>query len=244
MNGARDEIVAALRQHGERTIAQLAEAVGITPAALRRHLDILAGEGMVEHRAVRQATGRPFFLYRLSERAQEAASDYPRLLERFVTEVATLGREEIASKDGRDLLETVFGHMSEHLAADYQDRVHGETLSERLDSLTEALRDEGLVERWEERPDGYHLSTSLCPHRRAAVLTPGLCSAEARAIASLLGAAVEQTGRLVDGAPLCEYLVRGEPSRDWTIPIEEISDSSRSGRARSASAEQQGEASA
>src|SRR5689334_17159730 len=125
MKGTRGEIVALLRARGECTVAELAEAVGIAPAALRRHLDILAGEGTVEYRAVRQATGRPYYAYRLTERAREAAaSGYPRLLERLVTEMAALGAEETTAKDGHDLLETVFSHMSEHLADDYRDRVH------------------------------------------------------------------------------------------------------------------------
>ena len=209
MKGTRGEIVALLRQRGESTVAELAEQVGIAPAALRRHLEILIGEGTVEYRAVKQPTGRPYFAYRLTERAREAAANgYPRLLERLVTEVAALGREETAAKDGRDLLETVFGHMSDHLADDYRDRVRGATLEERVDSLTDALRDEGIVERWEKREDGYHLSTSGCPHRRAALIAHGLCSSEARAIASLLGAEVELVGSVVDGAPHCEYLVK------------------------------------
>ena len=209
MKGTRGEIVALLRQRGECTVAELAEQLGIAPAAVRRHLEILTGEGTVQYRAVRQPTGRPFFAYRLTERARDAAvNGYPRLLERLVTEVAALGREEMAAKDGRELLETVFGRMSEHLAAEYRGQVRGETVEERVSSLTEALRDEGIVERWEKREDGYHLSTSICPHRRAALAAHSLCSSEARAIALLLGADVEQVGRMVDGAPLCEYVVK------------------------------------
>lgn len=209
MKGTRGQIVSLLRQRGECTVTELAGAIGIAPAALRRHLDILEAEGTVEYRPVKQAAGRPYHAYRLTAQAREAAANgYPRLLERLVAEVSALSPEEIAAKDGRDLLATVFGHMSEHLAEDYRDRVRGESLEERVRSLTEALRDEGIVERWEKRDDGYHLSTGVCPHRRVAVMAHDLCSAEARAIARLLGAEVEQVGRVVDGAPVCEYVVR------------------------------------
>ena len=209
MKGTRGTIVALLRQRGECTVAELAQEVNIAPAALRRHLEILAGEGTVEYRAVKQPTGRPYFAYRLTERArEEAVNAYPRLLERLVAEVAALDREQTAAKDGHELLATVFDNMSAHLADDYRARVHGETLEERVSSLTEALRDEGIVERWEKQPDGYHLLTTACPHRRAALAAHGLCSSETRAIALLLGTEVEQVGRVVDGAPVCEYLVK------------------------------------
>src|SRR3712207_6468656 len=102
MKGTRGAIVALLRQRGECTVAELADEVNVAAAALRRHLEILAGEGTVEYRAVKQATGRPYFAYRLTERArEEAVNAYPRLLERLVAEVAALDREQTAAKDGR-----------------------------------------------------------------------------------------------------------------------------------------------
>jgi len=209
MKGTRGEIVELLRARGECTVAALAEAVGIAPAALRRHLEILAGEGMVEYRTVKQATGRPFYAYRLTEQAREiAAANYPRILERLVTEMVALGTAETADKDGHAILDTVFGHMADQLAADYRDRVHGDSMEERVSSLTLALRDEGIVERWEKRADGFHLTTSGCPHTRAARAAHSLCASEAQAISLLLGTEVEQLGRVVDGAACCEYLVK------------------------------------
>jgi len=220
MKGTRDEIISLLRHKPEWSVVELAERLEIAPAATRRHLEILAAEGMVEHRAVRQSTGRPYFAYRLSEQAREAAATgYPRLLERFVSGVAALGPETTTmARDGQGLLNAVFGQMSASLAADYRERVRGDTVAERVESLTAALRDEGLVDSWEKRPDGFHLATHVCPHRRAAQMVSGLCTAEARAIEELLGAHVEQTARLVEGAPFCEYLVRDTVERPDPAP--------------------------
>jgi predicted ArsR family transcriptional regulator len=209
VKGTRDEIVALLREGGECTVATLAGSLGIAPAAVRRHLEILAGEGTVEHRAVRQPAGRPYFAYRLTERALARETDaYPRLLERLVGEVAALDRAQLHGKDGRALLATVFDNMGEHLARDYASRVRGESLEERAASLTEALRDEGIIERWSRAEDGIHLATSACPHRRAAQAAPALCESEARLLTTLLGSEVVPIARLVDGAPVCEYVVK------------------------------------
>ncbi len=209
MKGTRGEIVALLRARGECTVADLAGAVAIAPAAVRRHMEILAGEGTVEYRAVRQATGRPYFAYRLTEQARESeAHTYPRLLERMVTEVAALSAGQTAGMDGRDLLATVFDRMSDHLADDYRERVHGESMEERVSSLTEALRDEGIVERWQKADDGYHLTTSACPHRRAAIASTSLCDSEVKLLSTLLGTDVMPVARLVEGGLTCDYLVK------------------------------------
>ena len=205
MKGTRGQIVELLRQRGELSIAELCEELDIAAPALRRHLDILAGEGTVEYRAVKQATGRPYFAYRLTEQALEAAATgYPRLLERLIREAAAL-----PDGSGRALLESLLERMSDHLADDYRSRVRGNTVAERARSVTEALRGEGILEDWEQREDGIHLFNTACPHRRAAVAAEGsLCASERRAIALLLGEEVDQVSRMVDRNACCEYVIR------------------------------------
>ena len=205
MKGRRGQMVELLRQRGELSVAELSEELDIAAPALRRHLEILASEGTVEYRAVKQATGRPYFAYRLTEQAHEAAATgYPRLLERLIHEAAAM-----PDGSGRVLLESLLERMSDHLAEDYRSRVRGKTVAERARSLTEALRGEGILEDWEQREDGIHLFNSTCPHRRAAVAAEGsLCASERRAIALLLGEEVDQVSRMVDRNGCCEYVIR------------------------------------
>jgi predicted ArsR family transcriptional regulator len=206
MVGTRAQIVELLRRHGELTVAALSRELGIAAPALRRHLDILAAEGMVAYRTVKQAAGRPYFRFYLTEQAQEAASTgYARLLERLVVDAAALPAGDGSS---RAMLDLLLDRLADHLAEDYRSRVHGNTLEERVRSLTEALRSEGILDQWERREDGIHLYNAACPHRRAALAAHELCGSERRAIAKLLGEDVDQIGRMVDGQSCCEYVVR------------------------------------
>jgi predicted ArsR family transcriptional regulator len=206
VKGTRAQIVELLRRRRELTVAALCEELGIAAPALRRHMDILAAEGTVAYRSVRQGAGRPYFAYRLTEQAQEAASTgYARLLERMIEHAAAL---PAGDGSGRAMLEMLLEGLSDHLAEDYRSRVRGETLEERVRSVTEALRAEGLLDQWETREDGIHMFNVACPHRRAAMATHDLCGSERRAIALLLGEEVDQVGRMVDGQSCCEYVVR------------------------------------
>jgi predicted ArsR family transcriptional regulator len=203
IKSTRDQVLELLRQHGDMTIAALAERLGIALPAVRRHLDILTSEGLVDYRTVRQHTGRPYFEYFLTDRARErAANGYPRLVERLLREVSALGEGE-----GQRLLETILERMSEHLVEEHRGQVTGSTLEERVASLVAALADEGIVDDFEVREDGVHLTNTLCPHRRAALASEGLCRSEQRAIAMLLDAPVEQVSRIADGKPRCEYII-------------------------------------
>lgn len=217
MKDTRTRIVDLLRQQTELSVAELAEQLEIAAPAVRRHLDILVAEGMIEYRAVKQPTGRPFFAYRLTEQAQEAAATgYARLLERLIRDAAAMPAGE--GESHRALLDTLLERMADHLTEDYRGRVRGETLEEQVQALTRALQAEGLLDRWEAREDGsIHLINSTCPHRRAAMAAHELCSSEQRVIARLLGRDVEQVGRMVDGHPCCEYVVRPQPGQLVTI---------------------------
>jgi predicted ArsR family transcriptional regulator len=206
VKGTRGEIIELLRRQGEMTVHSLMEHLELAPAALRRHLDILAGEGTVEFRAVKQATGRPHYLYRLTEAARERLSTgYPRLTERLIEEAALL-----PSRAGRrvPLIDTLFDGISDRLVADHKSQVRGANLRDRVDSLTEALRGEGILEDWTKQADGYHLYNGSCPYHRAARASSGrCCDSERRAIALLLDTEVEQVGRIAEGGACCEYIV-------------------------------------
>ncbi len=204
MKGTRGQIIELLRRQRELSIAELSDAVAIAVPAVRRHLEILAGEGLVEYRSVKQPAGRPFFAYRLTEQARESpASGYARLLERMLMDAAAM-----PDNAGRALLDTLLERMSQHLAEEYRSRIHGETLEERVSSLIDALHSEGILERWERRDDGIHLLNDDCPYRRAAMAAHEVCDSERRAISLLLGEEVDQIGRMVDGHACCEYIVR------------------------------------
>jgi len=210
VKGTRGEIVELLRRHGELTVHGFMEHLPMAAAALRRHLESSIGAATVELRSVKQSTGRPYYVDRLSEQARERlAAGYPRLMERLILEAATL---RAPVENGERGLEGLFNGVSDRLGAEHRPKVWGETLEQRVDSLTVALREEGILENWSQREDGYHLFNSSCPHHRAARASSGLCcSSERRAIALLLDTDVEQVGRIAEGRPVCEYIVHTTP---------------------------------
>lgn len=205
MKSTRAVVLDLLRRNGELSITALAAQLGIAPPAVRRHLDILAGAALVDYRAVRQHTGRPYFVYFLTERARERQeTGYPRLAERLMRELNALDE---GNDEGHRVMEALLERMSEHLAEEHRGQVTGSTLEERVASLTEALHEEGILDQFENREDGVHLLNLSCPYRRAAVANSALCHAEQRAISLLLDRDVRQIGRIADGQPRCEYVV-------------------------------------
>lgn len=205
----RDRILILLRSKGEATVAELAEALELSPGGVRRHLDGLRAEGLVDARMLRGGVGRPSFAFFLTEQAEERTpASYSRLLSRMFQRLVELKESDLRGRDGLQVLASVFEGVAREVARDHRLEVEGPTLEQRVAQASRALQAEGILDRWGREADGYHLLNSTCPYRRAAQASPAPCQADRLAIELLLGAPVEQIGRLVDGSPCCEYVVR------------------------------------
>ena len=191
-----------LAARGEATVAEIAGELGMNQANIRRHLEVMRAESLIDVTIRRHEIGRPSYVYRLTERAEEMNAHYPRLVNRMVRRIGAL------PDGGKELLSQVFDGVADDIAGVYRSQVNGATVRERVMQTSEALKDEGIVDHWRRDDDGYHLMNTTCPYRKAAELTDAPCNADHRTVELLVGAPVEQVSRMVDGQAMCEYVVR------------------------------------
>ena len=87
---ARDELAGVLYERGGRSVAELAEEMGVSQGSIRRHLDLMGAEGLIETTLVRQPRGRPVTRYSLSEAGEErsGAEHYTSLIGRLLPALA------------------------------------------------------------------------------------------------------------------------------------------------------------
>lgn len=199
MENTRERILRLVVERREVRVEELAEALGISSAAVRRHLDHLRADGLVTVRSVKQATGRPYYRYVPTDAAVETTKhSYVDLLQRLLR---CLGeREEVAT--------AVAAAVAEAVAARHRGEVEAGDPLTRVAQVTESLRREGILDSWRAEADGIHLVNAVCPYRQAAEHSRLPCESDRRAIELLLGTTVEQIHRIVDGGEVCEYIVR------------------------------------
>jgi predicted ArsR family transcriptional regulator len=207
MKGTRELIRDLLAARSEATVGQIAADLDLNQANIRRHLEVLRAEGLVDVRIQRRDIGRPSYVYRLTELAEEQSAHYPRLVNRLFRRIAALPEDQ--AENGRQLLVQVFDGVAEDIAGVYRLQVTGKTVEQRVAETSVALRDEGIVDHWRKDADGYHLMNTCCPYRKAAEASDAPCHADHRVVEMLVGMPVDQIGRLVDGQAACEYVVRG-----------------------------------
>jgi predicted ArsR family transcriptional regulator len=212
VEGTRDRILSLILERREARVEDLAAELGITTAAVRRHLDHLRADGLVDVRTVRQSTGRPYHAFRPTPKAAGALpAAYADLLKRML---AGLGERH-------EVVDAIMESVAQALAERHRAEVKAGTAEPVLlvEQVTDSMRSEGILEAWHSGPDGFHLTNGVCPYLEAAAFSKLPCESDRKAIELLLGLEVEQLHRIVDGSPICEYLVRALPGQSELIEV-------------------------
>lgn len=224
MERTRDEVVRILHDRGPCSVAEVADTIGVSAGSVRRHLDLMIGDGLVEMRLERQRRGRPVTRYSLSEAGEErsGSAHYARLLERIYPALTGLPEASVSGQDGSAVLARVFDGIAEEIARAYAPRIHSAALGERVVQVADALREEGILTDVVSEDAQFRLRNIGCPYRSTAEGTHVACAADRRTIELLLGEPVRQVTTIVEGSPSCEYIVSKLHERapaDRAVPV-------------------------
>ena len=215
IESTRDQVLHLLQTRAGATVAALAETLGVGQASVRRHLDHLRADGLADVRVERHGVGRPAFIFYATAQAEERTpAGYSRLLSRLYKGLRSLDESQVRGRDGAQVLQSAFRGAAEQLALEHKDEVTGETVGDRVEQTSLALRREGIVDAWAKEPEGYRLKNSACPYRQTALLSHGPCELDRRVIELLVSAPVRQVSRLVDGQHACEYVIADAGERE------------------------------
>jgi DeoR family suf operon transcriptional repressor len=205
----RDQVLKLVRGHREIGIAQIAEKLGVSQPAVRRHLDGLRADGFVDVRLERHGVGRPSLLFFPTEQGEEGSGrKYMQLMTRLFRRLDAMDEDSVGGKSGREVLDGALSEISYEVAAAHEGEVSGATLAERVARASTALKPEGIVDGWRQEGNAFFLVNGECPYIRVAEATSACCKADRQAIELLVKAEVEQIRRIADGQPVCEYIVR------------------------------------
>jgi predicted ArsR family transcriptional regulator len=197
----RESVARMLLEHAPVTAAQIADALGLGPAAVRRHLDALLTDGQASYRAAPhrgpRGRGRPAKLFLLTAagraRFEHTYDDLAVAALRFLSERD--GEQAVRSFAERRVIDLVDRHRANVVAA--ADPVA------RAQVLAAALTSEGYAASVEYVGAGAQLCQHHCPVSHVAAEFPQLCEAETAAFADLLGVHVQRLATIARGDAVC-----------------------------------------
>ncbi len=218
----RDRVLRAISEDGPVTAAELARGLGLTAAAVRRHLEALADDGLIARRVDRagqggpgahRGRGRPARAWVVSERGHAAlTSDYDHL--------ATEALRFLEAAAGPGAVRAFAEQRVGELERRYADEVEaaGPDPSARADRLVDALTRDGFaasarpVEGAPAPLAGVQLCQGHCPVQHAAREFPQFCDAETDAFSRLLGVHVQRLATLAHGDHVCTTFIPTAPT--------------------------------
>lgn len=180
--------------------------LAMAPATVRRHLDVLLRDGLVEMRSERLPLGRPHFVFTLTESGKESLPRHQlHLVMAVIDAILELTPEDTSGRDGKEVAALVFERLAEHLVARCRSVVTAPDLDRRLEQTIEVLSSSGLDFEIAACDEGYVVHGAGCPCMRL-LSESEECVHEAGVLSGLIGAEVE---RMADEAAHSRsYLVR------------------------------------
>ena len=208
------------------TAATLGGRLGLTPAAIRRHLDNLLAEGLIETRTARtygnRGRGRPAKVFVITDAGRSA-------FEHAYDDLASNALRFLAETAGPDAITEFARKQVSDLERRYAPAVARGDLPSRVQALAEALSADGYAASAGPAPaigpggSGEQLCQHHCPVAHVAAEFPQLCEAETEAFGRLLGTPVQRLATIAHGDGICTTHVTGvgkaAPRRAVEVPV-------------------------
>lgn len=199
-SSTRERILLLLKTGGRMNASELANELGLTEMAIRRHIYVLENEGSVNIVSVRQAMGRPLHAYELTVDADELfPKNYHLLALDLLDELAD-------DPDTAALINKIFEGRKKKLLERYEPRMAGKSLEQKVSELAVIQNAGGYMAEVKMQSDGsYMLYEYNCPIAQVAGVYQEACRCELSLFKSLLDVPVERTECLAKGGGKCSY---------------------------------------
>lgn len=211
----RQRVAQLLLERGHATAAELAAVLGLTTHGVRKHLDALAVDGLVEARepsaTAGRGRGRPAKAYRLTEAARDT---FPHTYDNLAADALRW----ISHHAGP----AAVGAFAAEQTARLEERCRtamdgaGEDPVARATALAEALSSEGYAASASAIATGGQLCQHHCPVAHVAAEFPQLCEAETEVIGRLVGTHVQRLATIANGDGVCTTHIPARASRPVT----------------------------
>jgi predicted ArsR family transcriptional regulator len=201
---SRQKLLDYIRDHRAVTAGELSQALKMTEANARHHLDILHAQGLVQEVGRRPARGkgRPSRVFSLSE--QVLGHNLDHLAMALLVEIAS----PLAMTDEdtwRRIARRLALASGTQLVSGEESRRAGTRLTQALYQAVQRLNDMHYQARWEARPDAPRVILGHCPYLAVLAGHPEICQLDAKLLEEMLGRPVEQTARLAKDAHGMNY---------------------------------------
>lgn len=208
----REAVARSILENGPSTAAVLGERLAMTPAGIRRHLDALVLDGVLEardpHAALLRGRGRPSKVFVMTDAGREK-------FEHSYDDLAVAALKFMSSQSGE--------HLVKQFAISRAEDIERKALpilnksKNKSEALAKFLSEQGYAASVEARGVGEEICQHHCPIAHVAAEFPQLCEAETELFSKLLDTHVQRLATIAHGDGVCTTFI---PRKVKTNPKE------------------------
>ena len=193
------QLLDMLRQHGQLTVAELTERIGVTANAVRQKLSRLVAGGLVqrfgEHGAGR---GRPVHRYSLTGKGQRAAGNN-------LEDLARVLWQEIQAIPDESVRRQLTQSVTQRLADQYRQGVQGSSLEERLVSIAHIFSERDIPFETRREQGKPTLQIVGCPYPELGDGSEAICDLERELFSALADQRLQLSRHTECGTCRCKF---------------------------------------
>lgn len=178
----RGRIITLLRR-ANRTVDELAHALGLTDNAVRAHLNTLERDGFVQQRGARRGNSKPSYVYDLTPAAEQL---YPKAYGAVLQQLLAALSSALPPEE----LETILRETGRQLASRWSNP--SDELPERLQVAVTVLNELGGMAELERVNGDYCIQGYSCPLAAVAQDHPAVCRLAESLLTELVKAPVQE----------------------------------------------------
>lgn len=198
----RNAVARSVLENGPSTAVVIGDRLGLTPAGVRRHLDLLIEDGVLEarepHTALVRGRGRPSKVFIMTDAGREK-------FEHSYDDLAVAALKFMSAQSGAHLV----GEFAQSRADEMGRKVTARLAKAKDKSLAlaEFLTEQGYATTVASRGLGEELCQHHCPIAHVAAEFPQLCEAETELFSQLLGTHVQRLATIAHGDGVCTTFI-------------------------------------
>lgn len=198
-NPTREKVLLHLKKRGSLSIDDLSRELHITSIGIRQQILFLERKGFIKYITKRQGAGRPAFLYKLTEKADDL---FPKGYDKFIIDLF----KDIEKNEGRDKINEIFRWRLNRLLKEagkaLSDKI---TIKDKMNGLRDFFESEGYFTEFSDSNNHYSLRLFNCPIYKIAAKYKEICRYDLQLFKEILGKELNREECITEGNPSCTY---------------------------------------
>lgn len=197
----KERLLKVLKRANESSMKDIMEHFELSEIAIRRHLQDLIRNRLVEERSVRQEVGRPYKVYRLTDKGRGI---FPNQYKQLPVELL----QDLEETQGKAAVTSLLEKRKERERERFSSRIKSKDFDKRIHELVQVQKDNGYMVELNKIKNGYEIINYNCPIDNIASSYLQICHHEKEVYSSIFSnCVVKSHSKIAEGDCRCKWTI-------------------------------------